>query len=148
VTGWLLDTDVVSSFAPGRKERSTRFAEWLETHEDWLFLSAVTVVELEAGIGKLREAGAGRKASAYEAWLAAVIEHYAERILPLDTRIGQRAGYLTAFAHARGSYPGFADTALAATALVHGLTLLTRNLRHFRVFDIPHEDPFESLPTS
>lgn len=46
----------------------------------------------------------------------------------------------------KGHSPGFADIAIAAIARTHGLTILTRNLKHFAVFDIPAHNPFRSLP--
>jgi predicted nucleic acid-binding protein len=73
---------------------------------------------------------------------------YSARILPLDIPIARMVGQLSDHARGSGHTPGFADLAIAATARFHGYTLLTHNLRHFRVLDVAAHDPFESLPPS
>ena len=66
--------------------------------------------------------------------------------MPFDTPAARRAGLLMGRARATGHAPGFADLAIAATAGVHDLSVITRNLRHFAPLDIPAHDPFRSLP--
>lgn len=56
------------------------------------------------------------------------------------------AGRLLDVARGKGQSPGFPDVAIAAIAKAHGLTILTRNLKHFAVFAIPTHDPLRSLP--
>ena len=71
---------------------------------------------------------------------------YGERVLPFDVTVARLTGELTDKAHAAGHAPGFADVAIAAPAGRHGMTILTRNLRHFTPLDIQAIDPFATLP--
>ena len=143
---YLADTDVLSAGAPGRSERSAALVEWMDTHSDGLFLSAVTVAEISNGIAKLKRTGSAYRAVRLEKWLELVIHLYGKRVLPLDVSVARLAGELTDKARAAGHSPGFGDVAIAATAGWHGMTILTRNLRHFRPLGIPAIDPFAKLP--
>ena len=118
----------------------------MDARSDSLFLSAVTVAEICDGIAKMRRTGSAARAARLEDWLELVLHLYAERVLPFDTAAARLAGELTDRARAAGHAPGFADIAIAATALNRDLTVLTRNLRHFRPLEIPAHDPFDRLP--
>ena len=143
---YLADTNVLSVGAPGRRERSAALVDWMDAHSDDLFLSAVTVAEISNGIARLKRIGSAAKAGALGDWLDLTLHLYAERVLPFDASAARLAGELTDRAHAAGHSPGFADIAIAATAGVHRLTILTRNLRHFTQLGIAAIDPFETLP--
>ncbi len=119
---------------------------WLEAHAADLFLSAVTVAEIEDGIAKLRREGARRKAADLAAWLEAVLHLYGERVLAFDMAVARIAGQLSDRARRQGYAPGFADIVIAATAAHHNLILLTRNLRHFQGLGVTVQDPFVALP--
>jgi predicted nucleic acid-binding protein len=142
---YLVDTNVLSAGAPSRVVPSELIA-WMDGHSAELFLSAVTVAEVEDGIAKLRREGATRKAADLMAWLETLLHLYGNRILSLDTAAARVAGALSDQARGQGQAPGFADIAIAATAKHHGLTLLTRNLRHFEPLGVPVIDPFAALP--
>lgn len=71
---------------------------------------------------------------------------YSRRILPFDLAVARVAGRLSDQARGQGQAPGFADIAIAATARHHGLTILTRNLRHFAPLGVDVIDPFSALP--
>ena len=58
----------------------------------------------------------------------------------------RETGLIADRARARGLAPGFADLAIAGIATAHGLTILTRNLRHFAPLDVPAHDPYAALP--
>jgi predicted nucleic acid-binding protein len=146
VTGYLLDTNVISGTAPGRPNRDIAVVRWLEARTDELFLSVVTVAEIEAGITFATRRDAYRKAAALSEWLDAVIHLYGDRVLPLGTHIARTAGRISGDARAAGLAPGFADIAIAATALHHGLTILTQNLRHFALLGVAVIDPFRDVP--
>ncbi len=120
--------------------------QWMDAHSASLFLSAVTVAEIEDGIAKLRREGATRKSSDIAAWLDAVLHLYGDRILAFDTPTARVAGTLLDRATALGHAPGFADVIIAATASRHQLTLLSRNLRHFEPLGVAVRDPFAALP--
>ena len=142
---YLVDTNVLSAGAPSRVAPAD-LIDWMDAHSAELFLSAVTVAEIEDGIAKLRRDGATRKAADLTAWLETLLHLYGNRILPIDTAVARVAGVLSDQARAQGQAPGFADIAIAATAKHHGLTLLTRNLRHFEPLGVPSIDPFVALP--
>jgi hypothetical protein len=142
---YLVDTNVLSAGAPSRVAPAELIV-WMDKHSAELFLSAVTVVEIENGIAKLRREGATRKAADLTAWLETLLHLYGSRILPIDTATARVAGMLSDRAPAQGQAPGFADIAIAATAKHHGLTILTRNLRHFEPLGMPMIDPFATLP--
>lgn len=107
-----------------------------------LFLSVIAVAEVEDGIAKARRQGASRKAERLSAWLEAVLHLYSARIISVDVKVARHIGRLADLARGRGHDPGFADIAIAATALEHGHTILTRNLRHFAPLEVPALDPF------
>lgn len=144
--GYLLDTNVVSALAPLRAIPSGEIRDWLETHSDQLFLSVISIVEIEAGVRKLRRTGRGKRADALAAWLDDVLEHYGERVLPFDVAAGRAAGAITDRVRASGQYPGFSDIAIAATAEQRDLVLLTANARHFEPTGVHHINPFVTLP--
>ena len=146
MTGYLLDTNVVSAFAPGRPAASPQLAQWLEAHSDLLFLSVISIVEVEAGIRKLQRTAAKGRADLLAAWIEQILGAYNERVLAFDLAAGRLAGALTDRARAAGSHPGFADIAIGATAERHGLLLLTANVRDFRAIGVPFANPFEALP--
>jgi len=108
--------------------------------------SAVTIAEIADGIAKAKRKGAKRKASDLSAWLRTVLHLYGDRVLAFDTPTAEIAGALADLARGRGHSPGFADIAIAATARRHGLTILSRNARHFASVDVAVIDPFRALP--
>jgi predicted nucleic acid-binding protein len=146
VTGYLLDTNVVSAFAPGRPSGSLQLARWLEAQSDFLFLSVISIVEVEAGIRKLLRAGSKTPADLLTAWIERIVSTYGERVLAFDLAAGKLAGALVDRALASGSHPDFADIAIAATAERHDLLLLTANVRDFRAIGVRYANPFEALP--
>ncbi len=144
-SGYLLDTSVLSLLAPG-KPANDSLAEWVRRHGDVLYFSAVTIAEIEQGVCKLRRAGGGERADRLGQWLETLIENGGERILPFDARTARIAGGLSDRALAVGRHPGFADVAIAATAVTHDLVLMTGNGKHFEPLGIAFSDPAEGLP--
>jgi toxin FitB len=142
---YLVDTSVISAGAPSRLA-PPELVGWMDAHSMLLFLSAVTVAEIEDGIAKLRRDGATRKAEDLAAWLETVLHLYGARVLAFDTPTARIAGALSDRARGQGQTPGFADIVIAATAKRHGLTILSRNLRHFVPLGVPVLDPFVALP--
>ena len=143
---YLVDTNVLSIGAPGRREGTAALTDWLDASSDELFLSTITVAEVSDGIAKLRRSGDLARADRLDDWLEVVLHLYGDRVMPFDIPAARLAGLLMDRARATGHAPGFADLAIAATAGVHDLAVLTRNVRHFAPLDIPALDPFESLP--
>ncbi|MCY3752723.1 MAG: PIN domain-containing protein [Alphaproteobacteria bacterium] len=143
---YLVDTDILSTGAPGRRERSAALSEWMNTHSDSLFLSAITIAEICSGIARLRRTGASAKAERLDDWLELVLHLYDARIIRFDVPAARQAGLLMDRERAAGRSPGFADIAIAAIAADRSLTVLTRNLRHFRPLGVPAMNPLETLP--
>jgi predicted nucleic acid-binding protein len=146
VTRYLVDTNVISAVALTSPVRRTDLVEWMDSHSADLFLSAVTIAEIADGIAKAKREGARRKASDLSAWLQTVLHLYGERVLPFDSPTAELAGALADLARSRGHSPGFADIAIAATARLHNLTVLSRNERHFAPVDAVVFDPLQKLP--
>jgi toxin FitB len=142
---YLVDTNVISAAAPSRP-LPTMLVTWMDAHSDILFLSAVTVAEIEDGIAKLRREGTTRKSADLTAWLETLLHLYGDRILAFDTPKARIAGAMADRARGQGFAPGFADIVIAATAQHRGLTILSRNVRHFGPLGIVVLDPFAALP--
>jgi len=141
---YLVDTNVISAAAPSRPV-SPALIEWMDTYSASLFLSAVTVAEIEDGIAKSRREGATRKSADLSAWLETVLHLYGDRVLAFDVATARIAGSISDRARGAGRTPGFAYIIIAATAQHHGLTMLSRNLRHFETFGVAVIDPFTVL---
>ena len=101
----------------------------------------VAVIEIEKGISRLMRTGGAPRAERLSQWLDRILETFSERVLPLDVIAARRAGAMSDDARAKGRDPGLADVMIAAIADVRGLTVATRNLRHFSPLGVPHVDP-------
>lgn len=142
---YLLDTNIVSADAPAkRKVGADAFPAWMREHSDELYISTVTIAEIEAGIARCERIGATAKPERLRRWLAAVEHFYAGRILPFGIEEARHAGAI--LDRARAHDPGFEDIAIAATAAARGLTVLTANDRHFAPLGVPHDHPLKRLP--
>jgi predicted nucleic acid-binding protein len=144
---YLVDTNVISAAAPSRPVATSDLVVWMDDHSASLYLSAVTVAEIEDGIAKARREKATRKAGNLAAWLETVLHLYGDRVLPFDVRAARIAGALSDLARSRGAAPGFADIMIAATARSHELIILTRNGRHFDPLGVQTINPFDRLPS-
>jgi len=118
----------------------------MDAHSAVLFLSAVTVAEIEDGIARLRRERATRKSNDLASWLETLLHLYGGRILAFDTPAARIAGALSDRARSQGQAPGFGNIIIAATAQHHGLTILSRNVRHFAPLAMKVLDPFVALP--
>jgi predicted nucleic acid-binding protein len=125
---FLLDTNVVSEWAKPRPNPGV--VAWLAgTNEDQVFLSVVTLAELRHGIERM---ATGRRQRQLGAWLENEIPmRFEGRVLSIDPAIADACGKLVARSEAEGRPVEAMDAFLAATALVHQLTLVTRNTAHF-----------------
>lgn len=143
---YLVDTNVISARAPSKSFPPDALIGWMDVMSPRLFISVMTTAEVIAGIAKALREGATTKAGNLEAWWAAVEHLYGPRILPFDGAAARVAGQLLDKARSIGQSPGWADVAIAGTAKAHGLTVLTRNLKHFEPLGIECLDPFRQLP--
>ena len=133
---FLLDTDVLSALR--RRERHPGAVRWVETQRTSdLYISVVTVGEIERGIAQ-QQSRDPSFAGELALWLDRVLALYSDRILIVDAATARRWGQLSATLGHDG-----ADLLIAATALEHGLTVVTRNARHFEPTGVPTLNPFE-----
>ncbi|MGE0281434.1 MAG: type II toxin-antitoxin system VapC family toxin [Rhizobiaceae bacterium] len=141
---YLVDTNIISLTSPTAKTDHTIVVPWIRQAEPSIFLSTVTAAEVVAGIAKVRRLGALAKAANLDVWWTEIMLAYSKRFLPFDLEVAGAAGVMVDAA--RGHQPGFPDIAIAATAKVHGLTVLTANVRHFEPLGVPVINPFVALP--
>jgi len=138
---YLLDTCVLSE--PVRKRPSKRVTNWLAAQEErQLCLSALTLGELQKGISKLP---AGSRRSALRTWVERDLRaRFAGRVLPVDEAVALQWGALVAESEREGRPLPVLDSLLGATALAHGLTLVTRNTSHLEGTPVRLLNPWEA----
>ena len=132
---WLLDTMVVSELR--KKTPDSAVISWLTTvPQERLYLSVATLSEIQRGIAQQRSKD-NLFAARLQRWLDTLKKNYADRILLITPEIACQWGELTAAAGHDG-----VDVIIAATAMQHGLTVVTRNERHFRPFGVAVHNPY------
>ena len=133
---YLLDTVIISELR--KRQRDANVAAWVASvGNDDLHLSTVTTYEIQLGIERQRAVDPPF-ADDLARWLDLVVRAYGDRILPLTVAITRRWGRLAAQIGHREL-----DLAIAATALEHGLTVVTRNVSHFAPTGVATLDPFQ-----
>ena len=136
---FLVDTNVISEARKGRRADPGVMAFWAEVtaNNTPLFLAAITIGELRRGVDLIRHRGDLKQADVLEHWLEQVLQHYDERVLVLDGDAAQLWGRL------RVPDPHHAiDKQIVAIALLHDLTVVTRNTRDFAGGGVRLVDPF------
>jgi len=136
----LIDTDVLSEARKPDGHASVKQRLAAADPSD-LFISVISIGEIAHGIARL-PAGARRRD--LETWFGMTERHFADRILPIDRDIAQLWGEITARAASNGRTLHAADGLIAATALHHGLRIMTRNVKDFEATGVLLTNPWES----
>jgi predicted nucleic acid-binding protein len=136
VTGYLLDTNIVSELRKTRPHGAV--VAWVKRlREDQIYLAAVTLGELQAGVEQTRRSDTA-KAAEIEAWIGQMATSL--RVIPMDTACFREWARLT---HGKPEQI-FEDAMIAATARIHNLIVATRNMRDFRNLGVELVNPFEA----
>jgi len=140
MSGFLLDTNVISELIGQRP--NPHVVQWVEaTDEVLLHLSVLTLGEIRKGIASLPPA---KRRTALEAWLGTELRNrFAGRILPIDAEVADRWGYLAAQTRSKKVLLPVIDGLLAATALQHNLTFVTRNTKDVAGIGVAVFNPWE-----
>ena len=132
---FLIDTVVISELRKSRPSASV--VRWFRRQRDSdLFLSVVTLGEIERGIEKKRRTDPAFSAE-LSVWLESLVNVYGDRVLPVSQAVARRWGRLSA-QYGNESV----DLLIAATALTHGLAVVTRNVSDFAIIDVGVIDPY------
>jgi toxin FitB len=135
---YLLDTCVISEYK--RKRPEPKVLEWLAAQsDDSLFLSVITIGELEKGIAKMP---ASKRKTGLQNFVATLLVRFDRRLLTLDVPVLLRWGNLTGLLQKKGRVLPVIDSFIAATALEHDLTLITRNRSDFTATGVKIFDPW------
>lgn len=135
---YLLDTNILSETVRAHPQLSVK--QWLQESEpETLFISVLTLGEIRRGIEKLDDS---KRRSRLVSWLEHdLLKWFGSNILPIDLEVAERWGYITASVNPRSV--NAIDSLLAATALVHNLKMVTRNVKDFQVPGLEIFNPFE-----
>ncbi len=136
---YLIDTDVITEARKGAAANPGVAGFFSRVHAGHipLFLSVITLGEIRAGIERIRHRGDGAQALRLERWLDWLLANYADNILPFDHDCAQVWGRLRV---PDASNP--LDKQIGATAMLHGLTVVTGNVQHFSSCGVPTLNPF------
>ncbi len=135
----VLDTNVPSETSKARPDPIA--SEWLASHARRLWLPTIALAELRYGVEKLPPS---RQRTHLDHWLAALIQRFASRMLPFDTKAAEAHGRLRARLKQIGKPMDAPDSYIAAIALSLGAPVATRNLKHFAHADVELIDPWRA----
>lgn len=141
MSGFLLDTNCISELV--RSEPEPRVLEWMEAaNESLLYLSVLTLGEIRKGVAGVPQS---RRRTQLETWLELDLQaRFSGRILSIDAPIADRWGLLAAEAKRKGRALSAIDGLLAASALHHNLTIVSRNVSDFAATQVPILNPWEA----
>ena len=141
MTGFLVDTNCISEVV--RVKPEPRVLAWIEAaDESLLYLSVLTLGEIRKGLAALPQS---RRRSRLETWLEVELQaRFSGRILPIDVAVADRWGLLAANAKVSGKTLSTIDGLLAATAIHHNLTIVSRNVSDFTRVPVQVLNPWES----
>ena len=135
---YLLDTVLLSELRKAKPSR--KVIHWIEAQKpETLFISVVSIGEIERGIEQVRKTDAAFAAE-LELWLEALLRLYDDHVLPVSANAARLWGKLSATLGHDG-----VDLLISATALTHGLTVVTRNVKHFVPTGVAVINPFDEV---
>ncbi|HKD14984.1 MAG TPA: type II toxin-antitoxin system VapC family toxin [Candidatus Angelobacter sp.] len=139
MSGFLLDTNCISEAL--RVKPDPNVGNWMQVVDQaLLYLSVLTLGEIRKGLAQLAQ---GKRRAQLETWLEIELQaRFAGRILPIDAATADRWGLLAAEAKRTGKPLSIVDGLLAATALHHNLTMVTRNVADFKGLAVPVLNPW------
>jgi len=142
LSGFLLDTNCISEVVSIKPD--PRVVAWLDAADErTLYLSALTLGEIRKGIMTLT---VGKRRTQLEAWLEIDLRNrFAGRILPVDDAVADRWGLLAAEMKRKGRPMPAVDAMIAATAIHHNLTVVSRNVDDFKSVEVPLLNPWEAV---
>jgi toxin FitB len=140
MSGFLIDTNCISEVV--RSKPDPRVLDWMEAaDESLLYVSVLTLGEIRKGAAGLPQ---GKRRTQLESWLELDLQaRFSGRILPIDSPVADRWGLLAAEAKRKGRMLSVVDGLLAATALHHNLTIVSRNVSDFANTQVPILNPWE-----
>ncbi|MDO9050966.1 MAG: type II toxin-antitoxin system VapC family toxin [Methylotenera sp.] len=134
---YLVDTNVVSEARKGKKANTGVQKFWKEADPADIYISAQTIGEIRRGVENIRYRGDASQAELLEAWLDIVVTQYADRVLSFDVDCAQVWGKLMS---PHPQHP--IDKQIASIALIHNMTVVTRNVVDFESTGVQLENPF------
>jgi predicted nucleic acid-binding protein len=140
MSGFLLDTNCISEAVRVRPDPNVE--NWVRAvDQDLLYLSVLTLGEIRKGLAGLAQ---GKRRTRLETWLEVELQvRFSGRILPINASVADRWGLLEADAKRNGKPLSTIDGLLAATAVHHNLTIVTRNVADFNGISVPVLNPWE-----
>lgn len=143
MNGFLLDTNVLSEFSRSATPPHPKVKSWVESiPPESLFTSVLCFGEIRKGIELLPPS---KKRTELEKWLDVGLNGwFGSNLLPVTKAISDRWGIFAAKSHQQGKPLGNIDGLLAATGFEHGLTIVTRNIKHFEDLGVKLFDPWNS----
>lgn len=141
MSGFLLDTNCISELV--RPNPDPHVIDWMEAaDEELLYLSVLTLGEIRKGLAGLAQ---GKRRTRLEAWLEVELRaRFASRVVPIDAAIADRWGLIASEAKRKGKSLAVIDGLLAATALHHNLTVVSRNVSDFTNAQVQVLNPWEA----
>ncbi len=137
---WLIDTSASSELSRPKPDRTV--LRWFDTHNELeMYFSALTLGELQKGVIRL---ALGQRRERLVDWFEDLAVRFEARILPVDLEVSRVWGEMVAQAEHRGQPLPVIDSLIAATAIVHDLTVVTRNTRDFLRTGVKTEDPWRA----
>jgi toxin FitB len=141
---YILDTNIVSMLDPRRHGHAPELIGWIKRNGAGLYLSVLTIAEMESGVLKLRREHKADRADRVSELVAAILADFGDRVLGVDLETANHLARLGELVHQQPV--AVPDLIIAATACRHGLTVVTRNVREFGRLGLPYYDPFQIIP--